>query len=631
MSAKVNHAITESLATMGLGHRVPFQWLPLPLNAVSAANCVELDALSLPALPTESEESRLFAGIGLALLGVQAHGSTDFAAWPSTGLRREALATMELGQAIGPLLQKMPFAKEKVEAFYLQMRDTLDLEASQTKRVLQCILLTSLELGLQPEQPFNWAQAPQEEQRLHEYLERMLPTCRSTQERVNFLSALIPESVPPVKQEAGEQQPSDDQEPGQEGEPGMGGQGDGQKSQAQGDAQNTSRGTEDTCDDEEAQAEKEESSVSNADSPADDIGGPSSSTADEEDMAGQHGNTIVNEPSDATQQCETEEGAQTEQVAEVNEPSEGGESAAIEEPTSSHAQLDEVAQEEGDGTSSGDGEEVLGAATLSAGSSPDDEPDEDVSLLLGKSGGYGFGSEAQGVCQDLLSSIDGQLTSALLRALQDTKRRKVQLAHSGSRIATGRFWRLNRLGDTRIYRKSQERSGLDIALQVMLDRSGSMKHDIGTAKAVTMALMVAMSRMMDVSAAVDIFPGYGRASTNIMPFGGRLESGRRSLQHVYASGGTPLLQALHEVVPVLQEQRRTRKVVLIITDGKPSHEDLTRAHIQTLNKQGVEVYAIGIRCEVGELIKASVTIGDVGQLPAAITQLFKRMLDKAPA
>ena len=625
MNARINQAVIEGLATMGLGHKVLFQWEPSPLDAVHSANCVEQKVLRFPQLDDDAGDGRLNAGIALALLGVQAHGSTQFEIWPHGGLRREALAALELGVASATVLHKMPHMQEKLLALHGHLLSQVNPEAEESRRFLQCMLISSLEIGMGQESADFWAAQPQGEQALNSYLRQHLPQDHSTPKLAELVAILVAEDTPAAKPQNDEAPPPEaqNQSPGESEKASVPGEGSGEPPSAAGeDGANSlqNQAGENSENSENGEGASPGSQPGAGEAPTNDPA--EASTKDEaesnssqggEDQGGQE-LTEDQASSESTQQHGP--GQDTSPEA-ADEKSEVGETVvtATEHETESH-DLAETA---------------IAKVVDEAGSPP--TPETVLESIMGLEGGDGFAVRSPAIHSETLSSADGKLVSALLMALQSKRKRNTGLASAGPRVAANRLWRLKAMGDTLVFRKPAERDGMDMAVEILLDRSSSMdtKNRITVARDVTMALATALNRMTGVQSAVDVFPGYGSAAHSILPFGGMLNKAREEMRAVFASGGTPLAEALAIVRPVLLQQRKRRKVLVVITDGKPQNHQLAMCQLHMCREMGIEVYAIGIGVDVEDLIPASTMVEAVEELPGAVTKIFNNMLEAATA
>lgn len=576
MNARVNQAVIEGLATMGLGHKVPFLWEPCPFDAVNCAYCVESECLKFPQLDDESTESRLNAGIGLALLGVQAHGRTEFGIWPEAGLRREVLAALELGIASFEVTRKMQHATEKLIAMHDCLVSQFEPANAESVRFLAVVLISSLQIGLGINAHSFWNSVPEGEQAVDAFLRDHLKVDATTADLVDLVTRLVPETSPAAK-------PEDD-------------------------------GT--------ASAKPESGAHESAEAPIQDSSAQGAFGSETEAPKGEEQGTGIDSANSATNSSNSNPDPSVDvQTSVLTEVLNAGAEESVPEGSD-----DEAAQRSAKVvTTSGIEGEAVGQAT----SIDQHEGVELLNFISGMEGGDGFASESSAGSPATLSGCDGRLVNALLVALQTRRKRNTGYVNSGPRVAAHRLWRLRANGDTAVFRKRAEREGTNIAVQILLDRSSSMDHGdrFEVARDVTMALATALNRMMGVTSAVDVFPGTGAAAKSILPFGGMLNKARDEMACIQPEGGTPLAGALDLVRPLLLRQSRLRKVIIIITDGRPGNPRMAQTEIDICREMGIEVYAIGIGIDVSALIPNSTKVDDVQALPTAVTSLFENMLE----
>jgi cobaltochelatase CobT len=101
-------------------------------------------------------------------------------------------------------------------------------------------------------------------------------------------------------------------------------------------------------------------------------------------------------------------------------------------------------------------------------------------------------------------------------------------------------------GDFRVFKKRIEGIKTETAVQIVVDRSGSMSGaPIVVAREACFATALAMQSVPGVSVAVSAFPGCGGTSViRLSDFGQRVERQIAGFESLNASGGTPLVEAL---------------------------------------------------------------------------------------
>lgn len=274
-------------------------------------------------------------------------------------------------------------------------------------------------------------------------------------------------------------------------------------------------------------------------------------------------------------------------------------------------------------------------------------------------------AEAQGLPQNLGELLSGALTSQLtestaemvtvavegfrqtgalseeqkLQALQASVALRTRLqgflqAQTQKRCSIGRrgaldHGSLHRLqtGNPRIFRKEAEQAGLNTAVHILLDVSGSMSGaPIALARQTCFAVAKALENIRGVNPAVTAFPATASTSSvfPIMRHGQKVPNSF----DINASGGTPLAATLWWVMQTMLPLREQRKIILIITDGVPDSAHAARQALNMAQKLGFEVYGVGIRDDhIAQLLpQTSRVINDLPDLAPAMFGLLHNAL-----
>lgn len=222
-----------------------------------------------------------------------------------------------------------------------------------------------------------------------------------------------------------------------------------------------------------------------------------------------------------------------------------------------------------------------------------------------------------------LDGVQSRLVRVLLRELQDRRRRPAKYAQAGGQVAVNRFWRLGKLGDTKVFRVRKSTNGVDAAVKLLLDRSGSMEDQIETAAKVTLAFSLAMQRIGNVTTSVAMFPGTDAVTESLQSFGQPAQQAVRRSEEIKATGSTPTGQAVVAELPSLLAQRKEKHVLVVITDDGPDDPQILALALAEAEKNGVEVIGVGIGCDIRAHISNAVTVSSVDQLPDALEALFR--------
>ena len=190
-----------------------------------------------------------------------------------------------------------------------------------------------------------------------------------------------------------------------------------------------------------------------------------------------------------------------------------------------------------------------------------------------------------------------QASMALRTRLQGLLQTKILArASSGRRgsLDTGHLHRLA-VSDPRLFRTKAERTGIDTAVHILLDCSGSMVRRIRLACCSCYAVASALEASK-INVAVTGFPSsqlpngsYSTVST-VITHGQKVHA---NLDLVPA-GGTPMGEALWWVMQDMLPLSEKRKLILVVTDGEPDSMDCANQAIEQGGRAGFEIYGIGI-------------------------------------
>ncbi len=237
--------------------------------------------------------------------------------------------------------------------------------------------------------------------------------------------------------------------------------------------------------------------------------------------------------------------------------------------------------------------------------------------------------------EDVLSRLRAE-TNAVRRKVQgllEAKARSTILnGRSGNRLDAKRLWRV-RTGDARVFEKRIEGHKQDTAIQLLIDRSTSMRRDIQIASDAALAVALAMDGVQGVSTSVAAFPHVGNSQDDdvllISDFGESFRRIAARFPAVGVQGCTPMAQAVLWSGYNLHATTKARKILVVVTDGKPDNTSATEEVIDKLTRSGVEVLGLGIKVEVGGLFQKSARINGVDELAVALFGMLQETLAKA--
>jgi cobalamin biosynthesis protein CobT len=190
-----------------------------------------------------------------------------------------------------------------------------------------------------------------------------------------------------------------------------------------------------------------------------------------------------------------------------------------------------------------------------------------------------------------------QASMALRTRLQGLLQTKVlSRASSGrrGRLDTGQLHRLA-VSDPRVFRVKAERAGIDTAVHILLDCSGSMVRRIHLACQACYAVASALEAAR-INVAVTAFPGAQLPNGSYTTVSSIIRHGQKvhTTLDLGPAGGTPMGESLWRVMQDMLPLKEKRKLILIITDGDPDSVDCATQAIEQGRRAGFEIYGIGI-------------------------------------
>ena len=219
------------------------------------------------------------------------------------------------------------------------------------------------------------------------------------------------------------------------------------------------------------------------------------------------------------------------------------------------------------------------------------------------------------------------LRSKLARLVQASKLKRSSAGRLGRLVDYRTLHRLP-AGDSRVFRRKEEKRAINTAVIILLDRSGSMSGPcMELARKTVLALADVLGTIPGISVSTGAFPGTEGAVVLMTPFG-RTASQTNENYAMTASGGTPLAQALGWARVQLAVRQEQRKILLVATDGQPSNPGLARALLERLEAEGVELMGLGILDQgtTRHFFARHRTVQSLSELPAAVFELFQEAL-----
>ena len=226
--------------------------------------------------------------------------------------------------------------------------------------------------------------------------------------------------------------------------------------------------------------------------------------------------------------------------------------------------------------------------------------------------------EAHAISRALRTKLQGLLQSQVLRRSSPSRHGKL-CGHGLYRIA---------VHDPRLFMKNESVTGIDTAVHILLDISGSMTSRIELACAACYSVALALAAIPGISVGVSAFPADYKedVAATVYPL---LRHGKRITNSFAAEahGSTPMTEALWWVLGMLSTRPEHRKVVLVVTDGYPDDPETAKETIAAVLRMGMEVLGIGIDAPaIISMIPGSENITDIRELAPAMFRLLQQTM-----
>ncbi len=225
---------------------------------------------------------------------------------------------------------------------------------------------------------------------------------------------------------------------------------------------------------------------------------------------------------------------------------------------------------------------------------------------------------------------ESKVTSAQMRrklqgALEAKRRDRVKTGRSGKKFSKNNLHRLA-VKDTRIFTRKIEHKAVNTAVHILLDRSSSMKgRDMEIAVKTCYSLALALENMKYVNLAVSAYPG--KTEGYVLELKRFQESVKLEKFAINAFATTPTAESMMYAAYTLAFQKEPRKIIFVITDGRPNNPAAVKDMEKWATKYGVEVFGLGIGWkEVADTFTESIVVDRIEELAQAIFKALGRKL-----
>jgi Mg-chelatase subunit ChlD len=214
-------------------------------------------------------------------------------------------------------------------------------------------------------------------------------------------------------------------------------------------------------------------------------------------------------------------------------------------------------------------------------------------------------------------NVSGKLRHEVKRLFDNSGREDWQ---RGRKSGTFNVSALHNIGSTdRLFKRRHETEGIDSAVVICLDVSGSMGgSSMGVATSACAALLDSLTKA-GVSTSILTFSNY---TTVLKDFNAPTRRAINDLARVKSFGGTNDYFAVRYAHTLLSKRHEQRKVCLVLSDGD-GYVLSTRRQCEVGERIGITTLGIGIRHDVDNVYDKNVTIHNLADLGNATFKHIK--------
>jgi len=179
----------------------------------------------------------------------------------------------------------------------------------------------------------------------------------------------------------------------------------------------------------------------------------------------------------------------------------------------------------------------------------------------------------------------------------------------------------------RIFKRKEHKDNVDLSAVILLDASGSMRYRSYKATQSAYIISKALELGKYKSEVIQFFNSSSKF-IGLKSFNQKLDYAKKQFKPM-SSGGTPLKFALDGAEKSLDRLESNRKIILVVTDGKPNKTKLCKKKIREMEKKGIIVIGILIQhSDYSGLFnpKHKLNCDEVDQLPPKMTGVIKEVL-----
>lgn len=172
--------------------------------------------------------------------------------------------------------------------------------------------------------------------------------------------------------------------------------------------------------------------------------------------------------------------------------------------------------------------------------------------------------------------------------------------------------------DDRLFQRRDDVDGIDSAVSILIDRSGSMSSLLDHACSVAYALA---DSLINAEVQVQVV-SFGSSASRSLDWTTNRSKVRDVLSRLRVGGGTNDRGAVRMALESLLMRPESRRVIFVLTDGRGMVEDVRQA-CASAKALGITVIGVGIGCAVSDVYPQAITIRNIAELGTAVFKQIK--------
>ena len=217
-------------------------------------------------------------------------------------------------------------------------------------------------------------------------------------------------------------------------------------------------------------------------------------------------------------------------------------------------------------------------------------------------GGYNF---------DTSINVPGRLRYEVRKLFENSAHENFEHNRKSGQLHTGA---LHKIGHSdRLFKRHNESAGIESAVVIILDVSGSMFQKDNKLIKVAVPTCATLCDTLERAGVATSILTFNSVCSVLKPFKGRVQQSLPSLRDVVGGGGTDDYSAIRHAHDMLFKRSESRKVAFVLTDGV-GQVNSVREQVQVGERLGITTIGVGICTDVSGIYTNSINIDNVADL-----------------